>query len=409
MTGDLEQRLTRFTGRQPVPPLPDVEEILRRAHRRKIARVAASCSAALALAVVAVVGLTLLPTQQVEFAAPGGERADGAAAPGPCRPESPAARAVPSPWSAAPAPPLTLSAPTAVWTSEGLLVLGAGQGGRPAAALYQPDAGTWRCVAAPPANLHEDAAVVWTGQEAIVWNGEPGGGAVWNASTGTWRALPPAPLEGRSRPLAVWTGDRMIAWGGVNGPHQARTDGAAYDPTTDAWTPLPDAPLGLSHAEVVWTGQEMIVFGARLGRNNVADTESAVGAAYDPSARHWRLLAPSPLSPQASSAVWLDGRLIAWDYLLQAAAYDSGTDTWTELESLPLGDQECPPASVVVAGRMFAWYCTQAATYDPSAETWAPISVPADAGGTLVEANGHVILVGTPGESGKPGTWIWAP
>jgi hypothetical protein len=34
---------------------------------------------------------------------------------------------------------------------------------------------------------------------------------------------------------------------------------------------------------------------------------------------------------------------------------------------------ECYPASVVVGGVVFAFYCGQAATFDPATETWEPV------------------------------------
>ena len=48
----------------------------------------------------------------------------------------------------------------------------------------------------------------------------------------------------------------------------------------------------------------MIVFGAALHGGNVPETETAIGAAYDPSTDRWRRLPDSPLSPQASTAAW---------------------------------------------------------------------------------------------------------
>jgi hypothetical protein len=72
-------------------------------------------------------------------------------------------------------------------------------------------------------------------------------------------------------------------------------DGAAYDPSTDSWRPLPDAPSYAGYgATAVWTGDELIVVG---GITVMSAT------AYSPDTNEWRRLADPPdLSPR--SMVW---------------------------------------------------------------------------------------------------------
>lgn len=91
------------------------------------------------------------------------------------------------------------------------------------------------------------------------------------------------------------------------------TKGVAYHPAGDAWRAIDRAPIGLNLASGMWTGRELLVFGSLLDGRNVADTRTSVGAAYDPLRDAWRKLSPSRLSPQATSAVWLKGRIVAWD------------------------------------------------------------------------------------------------
>jgi hypothetical protein len=50
-----------------------------------------------------------------------------------------------------------------------------------------------------------------------------------------------------------------------------------------------------------------LLFGSLLNDRNIAETETSVGAAYDPSTDSWRTLPPSELSPQATSAVDEEG------------------------------------------------------------------------------------------------------
>ena len=77
------------------------------------------------------------------------------------------------------------------------------------------------------------AAAVWTGSRLLLWGGttSPGGtvvprhGLAYDPRTNRWSPLPQAPLAGRLQPTAVWTGRSLITWGGGT-----KTDGAAFTP-----------------------------------------------------------------------------------------------------------------------------------------------------------------------------------
>ena len=118
----------------------------------------------------------------------------------------------------------------------------------------------------------------------------------------------------------------------------------------------------------------MIVFGSLLDGNNAAATDQAVGEAYDPTTDSWRTLAPSTLSPQASSSVWLDGGMFSWDYETHGAWYDAGTDTWGDVQKLPIEPSECYPDSVTVGHVIFAWFCGEVATYDTITQDWRDVT-----------------------------------
>jgi hypothetical protein len=66
---------------------------------------------------------------------------------------------------------------------------------------------------------------------------------------GHWRRLPEPPrqLAGRSGPAVAWTGRELVVWGGTSGQGASLrlyANGAAYDPKTGRWAPLPPAPEG---------------------------------------------------------------------------------------------------------------------------------------------------------------------
>lgn len=205
------------------------------------------------------------------------------------------------------------------------------------------------------------AEAVWTGHEAIFWT--PKMALAFDPGSGSWRTLPPAPT-GANGSVLVWTGKEMIVWGGGERGAKSTFAGSAYDPRRDRWRRIADAPIGLNLASGVWTGKQMIVFGSLLNGGNHAATRSAVGAAYDTRRDAWRSMPKSQLSPQATSAAWADGELVAWDYETKSQEFSTKTWTWGRPERMPLHFSECYPDSTVVSGQVFAWFCGQAALYD---------------------------------------------
>lgn len=154
-------------------------------------------------------------------------------------------------------------------------------------------------VAEAPIPETQDASAVWTGEEFVVWGGGTGdqatggvgeAGAAYTPATDTWRALAAAPLEARERHTAVWTGDEMIVWGGTRRHHGVGDllDGARYDPGSDRWREMADAPPGTDRS----SGQaviidDQVVIGAGYGPSGREETKVLV---YDLSADRWSTL-----------------------------------------------------------------------------------------------------------------------
>jgi N-acetylneuraminic acid mutarotase len=303
---------------------------------------------------------------------------------------------IPQGWTPLPSPPATRPGASDVWTGQELLTWGGANGKSddysPSAEGYafDPAAGSWTSL--PPAPIPgKYALATWAGTE-IVFLGVGVDRTPWQAeafdlATRTWRVLPTPPIPPRTGEVVQWTGSEVIVWGGGDPGEASNLDGAAYDPSTDTWRSIADAPFGLNQADGMWTGTHMAVFGALLDGRNIADTKHSVGESYDPSTDSWQTLAPSALSPQATAAVWLDGRMVAFDYGWKAASYDPATDSWDPLGDLDFQSGECYPDGAVVGMEVFAFGCGEAATLSPGDRTWTPIH-----GGltdATIEANGR--------------------
>jgi len=305
----------------------------------------------------------------------------------------------PEGWSELPPPPAAWQGAAFVWTGSVLLLWGGYDETTGAMTSdgysFDPSTNTWQMIPQAPVAV-ANARAVWTGEEAIFWGGNDSernrrDGVAYDPASETWRMLPQAPIDPAWGGAVVWTGTELIAWGGGDPGEARNTAGAAYDPSTDAWRPIAEAPIGLNLASGVWSGTEMIAFGSLLNGNNTAATDQAVGEAYDPATDAWRTLAPSALSPQASSSVWVDGGMFAWDYETRGAWYEAGTDTWGDVQKLPIEPSECYPDSATVGHVIFAWFCGEVATYNTITQDWRDVT-----GGmtsSTIEANGQSYIL----------------
>ncbi|ANM31391.1 hypothetical protein ABI59_20150 [Acidobacteria bacterium Mor1] len=169
-----------------------------------------------------------------------------------------------------------------VWTGTELIVWGGvrasgifwlNNGGR-----YNPATDSWNptSTSGAPSERSQHTAV-WTGSEMIVWGGWEGrflmspfqDGGRYDPAGNSWSAMP---LSGapsaRTYHTAIWTGDEMIVWGGQPVPDAGLevSSGARYSPASGTWTPTSEvnAPLARAQHVAEWTGNAMIVWGSRL-------------------------------------------------------------------------------------------------------------------------------------------------
>lgn len=261
-------------------------------------------------------------------------------------------------WRAmAPSPLAAQSEHVAVWTGDEMVVC-CGRVGYPAepfggdarTAAYRPDDDTWRVLADPPFSPRF-AVAGWTGDEMFVAGGVHDGGAtpneraaMYDPAADRWRevAPPPAVIE-RNADLA-FTGDAFVIW-----PREVESPGLVYDVAGDAWSELPPLPPGLRvhGASMVWTGEEVVVWGA-----SATDDTATVGARLTLEDRVWRPIADAPLAPHdwweglpgSNAAVWTGREMLVWSVhdgnvadgaATLILAYDPTTDAWRRLPDAP--------------------------------------------------------------------------
>lgn len=154
---------------------------------------------------------------------------------------------------------------------------------------------------------------------------------------GSTRRLADAGLAGRTGAASVWTGTELLVWGGLTldgRENRWLADGAALDPVSNRWRPLPPAPIGPRYgAAAVWTGTEMVVSGGNLNSEILTD-----GAAFDPRTNRWRTIAAQPYGGVTRTAgVWSGTEMLLVSSMngLNATAYNPSTDRWRRLAEPP--------------------------------------------------------------------------
>lgn len=237
-----------------------------------------------------------------------------------------------------------------------------------------------------PRGLGTEPSVVWTGTEAIVIGGVGSDKRTdaFDPTTNSWRALHDAPVASSRQTIsiAVFSANEVLLFG---------TDGEtnAYNPTTDVWRPLSAPPVSFTQrAPMVWTGTELLVWPTTL------DTVSSVPLAFSPTQNKWREIVGPPLaSRERAASVWTGTEWIIWggttgqNELNDGAAYNPVANIWRTLAASPLSPRGVggvwTGTEMIVAtgwtggeprGGNGELALDDGAAYNPSTDLWRPIA-----------------------------------
>ena len=256
---------------------------------------------------------------------------------------------------------------SAVWTGSEMIVWGGSGSATPTGGAYDPATDTWKATSKTnQPSARSNHAAFWTGTEMIVWGGqEPPGtskytqsGGRYNPSTGVWKPLEMKGVpEASSGYSAVWADNQMIIWGGqiistnVFQPSTLSNVGARYRPDQDAWVPVFGVPTVRVGFTLVWTKDELILWGGAQTMSSRSDYRS--GARLNPATGRWTptSLVNAPSARHNHRAVWTGTEMIVWGgegyapdprapstiqtygTLDTGARYNPVTDTWTPMDS----------------------------------------------------------------------------
>jgi hypothetical protein len=226
---------------------------------------------------------------------------------------------------------------------------------------------------------------------------------------GTWRKLPAAPFAVPQSAVSVWTGKQLIVVGRTPVTNPSADVAESYDPTSHAWSRLspPSAPRYSPGYRAVWTGKEMLVFGAFHS------------VAFKPATGKWRELRDSI---PGGITVWSGREAIGWgggccgDAQSNGAAYNPATGAFRKLPRSPLAPSQAPlgawtghelilfVSSFGPDGKPWPARFARAAAYDPAKNTWRSIAPLPNTGLSFASNavwDGHEILVAAAGPSAR--------
>lgn len=198
----------------------------------------------------------------------------------------------------------------------------------------------------------------------------------FGSSASSWTVTSTAPLT-RISPATGWLDGRFYLIGGTGACSdidacKAYRDGAAYDPSTDTWTPVAAAPVSLQV-------QSGVAFQGKLYFTWSDDPKTGTLVVYDPGTNSWASIA---------APARLGGLVVAGDQLISVGLgtrlggdatdrrYDPASNTWTYLPTDPFSPDQAR-SLVVVGDRLVLWALTLTgekwATFDLATQTWTPI------------------------------------
>jgi len=236
--------------------------------------------------------------------------------------------------------------------------------------LTREGRGRWLAVAAAAAAVVTSLALLWPRAGAGPLPAEPAASPsdTTSASTSglprdTWVRIADAPLSPRHASVTAWVDGVFLVVGGDETapcpatadciePEHLVADGARYDPATDAWTPIADAPAAVANPSGASNPypQSAVLAGTLyvLGERSML--------AYDVASDSWRKL-PLPSNSPVLTLVGLDSGLAAFGYDAPTGGYelfDPGTGQWTGHDAPglpgPIGGATVAAGRLVVSG-----------------------------------------------------------
>ncbi|HEY8401073.1 MAG TPA: malectin domain-containing carbohydrate-binding protein [Cytophagaceae bacterium] len=268
-------------------------------------------------------------------------------------------------WETAPAPPIQLHHCQAVEYKGLIYLAGAFTGGYPTETpvehiyIYDPVTKQWHTGPEIPAHRRRGSCGVVVYNDKLylvsgIINGHTSGHVAWfdeyDPSTNTWKELPDAPRP-RDHFHAAVIGDKLIVASGRRSSYP-NTFGLTvsevdiYNFTTGQWTTGPNPiPTPRAGASVAVIGQEVIYIG---GESMSQLTAHATTEAWNSTTGQWRTLSDLNTGRHASQAICSNNTI----YIAGGSGSRGGTPELNSMEKFYFGTPSAPQGNTIAKGNL---------------------------------------------------------
>lgn len=154
----------------------------------------------------------------------------------------------------------------------------------------------------------------------------------YDQASGRWRVADTAVPRDLGEPL--WTGSEIVFpaaqpfYGDTPGPHVSDTRGWAFDPAARTWQRLPHGPVDDVEAASLWVGNALLSYNSRqLTTGPDGTMYPGAAALWDPTTDQWTRLPDAPLAGLDPAAVWTGNQFIEWGPMVPNRTTGNGTPT----------------------------------------------------------------------------------
>jgi subtilisin family serine protease len=255
----------------------------------------------------------------------------------------------PSSWQAQAGMP-TARGGVALWDANGLLyaIGGANSAGTVLRTVqaYNPATNSWTTKAPLPAARQSGNGAGEINKIIYLAGGHDAAGALtrtlyaYNSATNTWGARAQMPIYSSCGGSGV-SGGKLYVFSGCTrsstGAQVAAKRLHRYDPVSNTWTALPNAPVVHYQPVVGFNAGKLYV----VGGNNGSGAATGRVDMYDPATNTWATRATMPTPRVGAAGVSIGGKLYVMGgrngttYLNTVQAYDPVTNSWSTGASMP--------------------------------------------------------------------------
>jgi N-acetylneuraminic acid mutarotase len=207
--------------------------------------------------------------------------------------------------------------------------------------------GGWAAEASMPGGACSGGNAVARGGDGRLYSFCGSASAAYNPTTNSWSPFKPDPVSREAFAVAEGKNGAILVVGGCcNSVGDALGVAEFYSPHTNAWRKVASMPTGRMSLSLTFAGGKFYALG---GSDSVGNVTAEVDA-YNPSTNTWSVVASLPETGQCDlgAVTGSDGRIYAiggmtfncnsepgWMGLNNVDAYSPASNTWTSVAKLP--------------------------------------------------------------------------